>query len=80
MSEDATYVIIDASDVSSIVWPEIQQTDADTLRFNVDPANTKAVVSFLGSATPSFLDGKTQYTWAEIMTIMGEAEWTAPID
>ena len=75
----ATYVIIEAADVSSIVWDEIEQTDVDSLRWNVDPANTKTVVSFLGSETPDFLDGKAQLTWSQVMEVMDREEWTAAL-
>ena len=61
------YVIIDASEVSSVDFSQIREDSADTVRYNLD--NTKALVKFEGS-TPSFLDGKTQYTHTEIRTIL----------
>ena len=70
------YVIIDASDVSSIDFSEVMETSAETLRYNVE--GDKTFVKFEGS-TPSFLDGKTQYDHSEILTILGGSEWSFPI-
>jgi len=61
------YVIIDASEVSSVDFSQVREDSADTLRYNLD--NTKTFVKFEGS-TPSFLDGKTEYTHSEIRTIL----------
>ncbi len=67
---ETTYVIIDASEVSSVDFTQVCEDSADTVRYNLD--NTKALVKFNGS-TPSFLDGKTQYTHAEIRVILTDA-------
>ena len=69
------YVIIDASDVSSIDFSQVMETSADTLRYSLDGSQT--FVKFEGS-TPSFLEGKTQYDHSEILTILAGPEWTDP--
>jgi len=69
------YVIIDASEVSSVDFNQVLETSADTLRYNL--AGTQTFVKFVGD-TPSFLEGKTTYTNAEILTILGGEEWTDP--
>ena len=69
------YVIIDASEVSSVNFSEVMETSADTLRYSVD--GTQTLVKFVGD-TPSFLDGKTQYTHSEILNILNGSEWTPP--
>ena len=69
------YVIIGTSDVSSIDFDQVFETSASTLRHSVDGSQT--FVKFEG-ATPSFLDGKTQYTHSEILTILAGPEWTDP--
>ena len=69
------YVILDASDVSSINFDQVFETSADTLRYSVDGSQT--FVKFEGT-TPDFLDGKTQYTHSEILTILAGPEWTDP--
>ena len=68
------YVIITASDVSSVDFSQVQETSLDTLRWNID--NTKTFVKFTGD-TPSFLTGKTQYTYEEILEILNDVdgEW-----
>ena len=77
-----TYVIIDADDVSSVTgWGGVTvlETSADTLRWNWNPEGTKTFVKFPSShPTPSFLEGKTQYTNAEIRLILNTEEWTPP--
>tara|TARA_R100000963_G_scaffold862_1_gene900 strand:+ start:585 stop:827 length:243 start_codon:yes stop_codon:yes gene_type:complete len=71
--ENRKYVIIESSEVSSINFSEAMETSADTLRFSVD--ETKTLVKFIGD-TPSFLEGKTQYTHSEILNILNSSEWT----
>ena len=67
------YVIIDASEVSSVDFNQVFETSADTLRYNL--AGTQTFVKFEGD-TPSFLEGKTQYTHSEILTILEGSEWS----
>ena len=59
-------------EVASIDFSQVLQTSVDTLRYNND--GTKTFVKFEGD-TPSFLDGKTQYTNEEILTELGKSEW-----
>jgi hypothetical protein len=70
-----TYVIIDASEVSSVDFDQVLETSADTLRYSLD--GTKTFVKFEGD-TPSFLIGEPQYTHAEILNILSGPEWVAP--
>lgn len=72
------YVIINADEVSSVDFDLVDETSENTLRYNVNPANTKTFVKFDSATTPSFLDGKTQYTHSEILTILATDEWTKP--
>lgn len=69
------YVIIDASEVSSVDFDQVLETSADTLRYNV--AGTKTFVKFEGD-TPSFLEGKTANTHSEMLEILAGEEWTDP--
>ena len=69
------YVIINASDVSSIDFSEVMERSVETLRYSLD--GSKTFVKFRGS-TPSFLEGKTQYDHSEILTILATDEWTDP--
>jgi len=72
------YVIINADEVSSVDFSQVDETSADTLRYNIDPAGTKTFVKFDSDTTPSFLDDKTQYSHSEILTILATDEWTPP--
>jgi hypothetical protein len=73
------YVIINADEVSSVDFSQVNETSADTVRYNVDPTGTKTFVKFEGD-TPSFLEGKTQYSHSEILEILAGEEWTGPQD
>ena len=69
------YVIIEASDIPSVNFDEVLQTSEETLRYSRD--GIKALLKFDGQ-TPSFLEGKTQYTYSEILSILDTPEWTNP--
>ena len=71
--ENRKYVIINASEVSSVDFSQVNETSANTLRYSID--NSKTFVKFDGD-TPSFLDGKTQYTHSEIRTILNGEDWS----
>ena len=73
--DNRTYVIINAADVEEVDFSEVLETSEDTLRWSVD--HTKTFVKFVGE-TPSFLDGKTQYNYSEIMAVLSTPEWTNP--
>ena len=73
MYENRKYVIIEASEVSSVDFSQVMQTSADTLRYNL--AGTQALLKFEGD-TPSFLEGKTQHTHSEILDILGGEDWS----
>lgn len=68
------YVIINASDVASVDFDQVIETSPDTLRYSLD--GTKTFVKFYGDA-PSFLEGKTQYTHSEILSILCGSDWSS---
>tara|TARA_R110002012_G_C11207591_1_gene560762 strand:+ start:217 stop:456 length:240 start_codon:yes stop_codon:yes gene_type:complete len=68
------YVIINADEVSSVNFAQVDETSENTVRYSVD--GSKTFVKFDSDTTPSFLDGKTQYTHSEILTILATDEWT----
>jgi hypothetical protein len=70
-----TYVILDADEVPDIVFSEVLETSAATLRYNV--AGTQTFVKYVG-AKPRFLYGKTTYTHSEILAILATSAWTPP--
>jgi len=74
MYNSHTYVIIDASEVSSVDFEQVINTSADMLRYSVD--GTKTFVKYEGTQ-PSFLSGKQEYTHSEILAILATDEWTS---
>jgi hypothetical protein len=68
------YVIIDASEVSSVDFNQVLETSPSTLRYNL--AGTQTFVKFEGD-TPSFLVGKTAYDRSEMLTILANEEWSS---
>ena len=63
------YVIIPANEVSNIDFSKVIETSAQTLRYSNDDEYT--ILKF-EDATPSFLEGKTQYTYTEILEIVND--------
>ena len=74
MWESRKYVILDAAELNSVDFSQVQERSANTVRYNND--NSKFFVKFDGS-TPSFLNGKTQYTRADIRALLTTegSEW-----
>ena len=65
------YVIIPLSEVENIDFDQVDQTNAASLRLSQDAEYTFG--KFEGD-TPSFLEGKTQYTHSEIRAILGDVD------
>ena len=70
-----TFVILDSSEVGIIDFDQVMERSVNTLRYSLD--GTKTFVKFEGD-TPSFLEGKTQYSYSEILTILAGPDWTDP--
>ena len=70
--ENRKYVIINASEVSSVDFSQVNETSASTLRYSNDDSQT--FVKFDGD-TPSFLSGKTSYTHSQILTVLAGEDW-----
>jgi len=69
-----TYCIINSSEVSSVDFDQVVETIPNTLRYSVD--GTQTFVKYEGDQ-PSFLSGKTEYTYAEILEVLATDEWTS---
>jgi hypothetical protein len=67
------YIIITKDEVASVDFSQVLETSANTLRYN--NAGTKTFVKFEGN-TPSFLNGKTQYTHTEMLAELSKSDWT----
>lgn len=68
------YVIINSDEVDSVDFSQVDETSADTVRFSTDGSQT--FVKYDSDTTPSFLEGKTQYTHSEILNVLATDEWT----
>ena len=68
------YVILDASEVSSVDFDQVLETSSSTLRYNL--AGTQTFVKFEGD-TPSFLEGKTALDRSEMLAVLATEEWSS---
>ena len=75
--ENRKYVIINASEVGTVDFSQVNETSANTLRYSLDDSQT--FVKFDGD-TPSFLDGKTQYNHSQIRTILDGEDWREELE
>jgi len=75
--DDRKYVIIPTTEVENIDFNQVIQTSADSLRLSEDGDYT--FVKFTGD-TPSFLEGKTQYTHSEFINILNDTNGIWYID
>ena len=68
------YVILNATEAQAIDFSQVLETSFETLRWNND--STKTFVKYEGE-TPAWLEGKTAYTKAEMLTILNnpDGEW-----
>ncbi len=71
------YVIINSDEVDSVDFSKVQEISENTLRYSLD--GTKTFVKFDSITTPSFLDGKTQYSYSEILAILATDDWSADV-
>tara|TARA_R100000664_G_scaffold31914_1_gene46074 strand:+ start:4333 stop:4554 length:222 start_codon:yes stop_codon:yes gene_type:complete len=65
------YVIINSDDVDTVRFSEVVESSQHTLRYSMDTSET--IVKFEGD-TPSFLEGKTQYTKNQMREIINNPE------
>lgn len=70
-----TYVIVDSAEASSFDFSQLVDIDESYSRKSLD--GSKILARFEGD-TPSFLEGKTEYTHSEILAILATDEWTSP--
>jgi hypothetical protein len=74
----AKYVIIDTTEITAedsvIDFNKLMNRGPSYLRYNND--GNKAVLKYDGDQ-PSFLNGKIEYTHAEILVEMNKSEWVA---
>ena len=74
---DTTYVILNTTEITDedgetlIDFSQLSNRNADMLRYSSD--GSKALVKYRGNQ-PSFLEGKTTYTHAEIMVVLRDTD------
>lgn len=71
-----TYVIVKASQVSSMDFSKLNEESNYSLRYNEPKyffSVKKTIVTFTGD-TPSFLEGKTQYTHEQILELVRDPD------
>lgn len=68
------YVIIEESEVSSVDFDLVLNTNAELLRYKLD--GSQALLQYEGTQ-PFFLLGKTEYTHNEIVEMMSGSEWSS---
>jgi len=71
------YVIINASDVSSVNFDDVLETSGDTLRYNV--AGDETFVKYEGPK-PRCLYGKDTLSHSAMLTVLSGEAWTSPTE
>lgn len=74
---DRQYVIINASDVSSVNFDDVLETSGDTLRYNV--AGDETFVKYEGPK-PRCLYGKDTLSHSAMLTVLSGEAWTQPME
>ena len=78
---DTTYVILNTTEITDedgevlIDFGQLANRNPDMLRYSTD--GSKALVKYRlkkGGSQPSFLNGKTTYTHAEIMVVLRDSD------
>lgn len=72
MWNNRRWVIIEASEVSSVDFSKVLESSADKLVYNNN--NSKTFVKYEGDQ-PSFLSGKTELTHEEILVELAKETW-----
>ncbi len=66
-----TYCIIDSNDLESMDFSQLEDTSADTVRYNLE--RTKFIIEYSGPK-PDFVLVSTEYTHAEIKALILDFE------
>jgi hypothetical protein len=69
--QNKKYTIIPTDKVESVDFNQVVEDSSETLRLSKDGEYT--LVKFRGG-TPSFLDGLTQYSHTEILTVLNDTD------
>lgn len=69
------YVIANTSEASSFNYSQLVDINESYSRKSLDGS---LILARYEGDTPSFLEGKTEYTHSEILTVLAGEEWTSP--
>lgn len=76
-----SYIVIDLSSTDSVLWSQVSQSSAQSMRRNL--ANTQGLLSY--SVTPSFIsDGSvvpvgSVMNQTEALTLLSGSDWSEPM-
>ena len=76
-----SYIVIDLSSTDSVLWSQVSQSSAQSMRRNL--ANTQGLLSY--SVTPSFVsDGSvvpvgSVMNQTEALTLLSGSDWSEPM-
>jgi hypothetical protein len=81
MYETRQFAIFSTTEIDKVDFSLVKETSADTLRKSVD--ETKTFVKWDGEQ-PEFVSTLTTlegtYTYSEILEVLSDAKWTAPME
>jgi len=77
LMSDRQYVILNASDVSSVNFDDVLETSGDTLRYNV--AGDETFVKYEGPK-PRCLYGKDTLSHSAMLTVLSGEAWTETME
>ena len=68
------YTIVNTSEINTVDFTQVLETSKESLRYTSD--GSKFILKYEGTQ-PSFLSGKTEYTYGEIFNIITDidGEW-----
>ena len=76
---DSRFVIFNVTELSQIIFGQVFETSADTVRKSVDETQTFVKYDMPQPSSVAALTTKSQeYTYDEILTILATPEWTNP--
>lgn len=76
-----SYIVIDLSSTDSVLWSQVNQSSAQSMRRNL--ANTQGLLSY--SVTPSFISDGSIVPVGDIMnqtealTLLSGSDWSEPM-
>lgn len=77
---DRRFVIFNVTELSSINFTQVFETDSDTVRKSVDKTKTFVKYDMPQPSSVAALTTKSQeYTYDEMLNILATSEWTSPI-